>query len=152
MAGPLLLPLARCTDPSLAGGKAAGLARLVSGGFLVPAGCCVTTAAYHQALHAVGFHPLERWNEARQRKGQDRQQWLQDCRRIIQHIDVARLVEACREEMRQIAVLPGTRWAVRSSATNEDDAQASFAGLYGTKLGVSFEETGQAIRDVWASM
>lgn len=152
MADPLLLPLARCTDPSLAGGKAAGLARLLSGGFLVPAGCCVTTAAYHQALHAVGFHPLERWNEARQRKGQDRQQWLQDCRRIIQHIDVTGLVEACREEMRQIAVLPGTWWAVRSSATNEDAAQASFAGLYGTKLGVSFEETGQAIRDVWASM
>ena len=38
MADPLLLPLARCTDPSLAGGKAAGLARLLSVGFLVPAG------------------------------------------------------------------------------------------------------------------
>lgn len=152
MARPILLPLSRCSDPSLAGRKAAGLARLLAAGFVVPAGCCVTTAAYRQALHAVGFSPFERWQHALQCIGEDRQRWLQDCRRIIQQTDVSRLVEACREEMRRIAVPPGKRWAVRSSATNEDAAQASFAGLYRTKLGVSSEETGKAIKDLWASM
>ncbi|RPJ20195.1 MAG: pyruvate, water dikinase, partial [Planctomycetaceae bacterium] len=49
---PLLLPLAACTQPSLVGGKAAGLARLLAGGFPVPSGFCVTTEAYDHALRA----------------------------------------------------------------------------------------------------
>jgi rifampicin phosphotransferase len=152
MAHPILLPLPRCRDPLLVGGKAANLARLLEAGLVVPAGCCLTTEAYRQALHAIGFSPIERWQHALQLTDDARQQWLQDCRRIIQQIDVSGLVEACREEMRRIAVLPDRQWAVRSSATNEDAAQTSFAGLYRTKLGVSSEETGQAIKDLWASM
>lgn len=44
------------------------------------------------------------------------------------------------------------RWAVRSSATNEDAGQASFAGLYRTELGVLPTEIGRAIKDLWASI
>lgn len=43
-------------------------------------------------------------------------------------------------------------WAVRSSATNEDGASASFAGVYRTRLGVPLEEIGLAVQDLWLSI
>jgi pyruvate,water dikinase len=52
------------------------------------------------------------------------------------------------------AGLAGTRLAVRSSATSEDGAGASFAGQFDTVLGVPSEDAravGDAIRAVWAS-
>ena len=47
--------------------------------------------------------------------------------------------------------LPGL-WAVRSSATNEDGAHASFAGVYRTRLGIPLEEIGSAVKDLWLSI
>ena len=152
MAPPLLLPLLACSDSLLVGGKAVGLARLLASGFKVPPGYCVTTEACRQALHAVEFAPIARWRHARHLTRDARRQWLQECQQIIQDIDVSELVEACREEMRRISSLAERRWAVRSSATNEDAVQASFAGVYRTILGVSSEDTGRAIKDLWASV
>ncbi len=43
-------------------------------------------------------------------------------------------------------------WAVRSSATNEDDTRASFAGLYHTVLGVAGEQLRSSVQAVWASL
>src|SRR5207249_1766917 len=71
---------------------------------------------------------------------------------IMQQADVSGLVQACRAEMCGITGLSDRRWAVRSSATNEDMAQASSAGLYRTTLGVSMEEIPRAIKDLWASI
>src|SRR5262245_3494231 len=152
MTHPSLLPLPGCIDPLVVGGKAASLARLLAAGFKVPSGCCVTTEACRQALHTAGFDPIERWRHALHLTHHARRQWLQECQRIIQDIDVSELVEVCRKEMRRITGLPDRRWAVRSSATNEDTVQASFAGLYRTQLGVSSEAIGQAIKDLWASV
>ena len=45
-----------------------------------------------------------------------------------------------------------TRWAVRSSATNEDAADMSAAGLYRTTLGVPLAAVLQSIRDCWISL
>ena len=58
MVAPLVPPLAQCHDASLAGGKAAGLARVLKAGLKVPPGCCLTTCAYRTALEAVGFSPV----------------------------------------------------------------------------------------------
>ncbi|ODT44758.1 MAG: hypothetical protein ABS70_04765 [Nitrospira sp. SCN 59-13] len=47
---------------------------------------------------------------------------------------------------------PTTRWAVRSSATNEDIEQASAAGLYRTSLGLSSSQVLRGIYDCWQSL
>ena len=50
------------------------------------------------------------------------------------------------------ALYPGGPWAVRSSAVAEDLADASFAGVYDTVLGVdSIDGLREAIRTCWAS-
>src|SRR5437868_716491 len=92
-------------DAALLGGKGAGLARLAAAGLPVPAGFCVTTAAYRRLR---GRQP---------------------------ETDAA-LAEAIRQAYRQL----GGPVAVRSSATLEDSASASFAGQQETVLGVRGEE------------
>ncbi|SDH84923.1 pyruvate, water dikinase [Actinokineospora alba] len=48
---------------------------------------------------------------------------------------------------------PGSRWAVRSSAVAEDLAEASFAGVYQTVLGVdSYDALSAAIRECWQAL
>ena len=149
---PLLLPLASCTQPSLVGGKALGLARLLAGGFPVPSGFCVTTEAYVHALHTPGFSPTEQWQAALQSSGAERQRILVHCRAIIQNYDIVELTTQIVEQVRRLDLpLPGL-WAVRSSATNEDGAHASFAGVYRTCLGIPLEEIGSAVKDLWLSI
>lgn len=46
---------------------------------------------------------------------------------------------------------PGTYWAVRSSATDEDGSKHSFAGLFESCLYVSSEELEHSIKKVWKS-
>ncbi|MGK2853922.1 MAG: PEP/pyruvate-binding domain-containing protein, partial [Microbacteriaceae bacterium] len=66
--------------------------------------------------------------------------------------------EACLDEELTIwwkevdELFPGTPWAVRSSAVAEDLADASFAGVYVTVLGVdSLDGLRDAVRRCWAS-
>jgi pyruvate,water dikinase len=152
MAPPLILPLDRCTDVQLVGGKAAGLARLIQAGFSVPAGICITTEAYQQALYTLGLSPSERWEAARSCNGDARKLALADCQSLVRTADVSRFVTQCLEWMPALDRSPAPRWAVRSSATNEDSTQASFAGLYRTRLGVASSDLGAAIVDLWASI
>ena len=149
---PLLLPLASCTQPSLVGGKALGLARLLTGGFAVPPGFCVTTEAYDRALHAPGFSSVEQWQAALHSSGAERQRILAHCRAIIQNYDIVELTTQIIEQIRRLDMPLHGPWAVRSSATNEDGAYASFAGVYLTRLGIPLEEIGAAVKDLWLSI
>jgi len=149
---PLLLPLAACTQPPLVGGKAAGLARLLAGGFPVPCGFCVTTEAYDHALRAPGFAPAEQWQAALHSSGAERQRILSHCRTIIRNHDIAELTTQIVEQVRRLELPLHSLWAVRSSATNEDGAHASFAGVYRTRLGIPLEEMGLAVKDLWLSI
>jgi pyruvate,water dikinase len=152
MAHPLVLPLSGCSDASLVGGKAAGLARLLAAGFAVPDGCCVTIAAYEASLEGIGFPAGERWRLALARSGQERSRELQDCREKIRRLELPDLLEAVKQHLPSIAEPGERRWAVRSSATNEDMAGTSGAGLYRTILGVQWEELARGITDIWASL
>ena len=149
---PLILPLASCTEPSLVGGKAFGLARLIAGGFSVPPGLCLTTEAYDCALRAQGFSSAEQWQAALRSSGAERQRILFHCHTILQNYDIRGLTAQFIEQVRLLGLPLSGPWAVRSSATNEDGARASFAGVYRTRLGIPIEDVGLAVKDLWMSI
>lgn len=141
------------TDVALAGGKGANLGELGRmGGVLVPRGFCVTTVAF---ARVVSESPevqalLEFLANSRSH----------DTRRTALHAELRTAVESLVlptslvADVRAALVRLGTRaCAVRSSATAEDLAHASFAGLHDSYLGVEGE--GEVLRHVvrcWASL
>jgi len=152
MPRPLILPLSECTDPTLVGGKATGLARLLAAGFHVPPGICVTTGAYHRSLQALAFSPGDEWRAVVKAAGTDRERLLADCRARIRQAPVSDLARQAETALQKLGLPAGVRWAVRSSATNEDAGQTSFAGLYRTHLGLAIEQLAPAITDLWVSL
>jgi rifampicin phosphotransferase len=135
---PLDDPQAR--DVATVGGKAAGLGTLVAAGFPVPMGAAVTVAGYELA-----FGPLQA-RLARVLQGRD----LTDpaaaeaaAERVQELLADVVVPEAVRAELREALgerLTDGTAFAVRSSATAEDQDDASFAGQYDTVLGVRGEQ------------
>jgi len=112
---------------ALVGAKAANLGELIRAAVVtVPAGFCVTTAAFRRAVTA-GHHTA-----------------VPD-----------RMPEAVAAEIRSaLAQLgDGTALAVRSSATTEDSATTSFAGLHDSFLGVIGSDAVLAhVVRCWASL
>jgi len=145
-----IIQLKDCTEPALVGGKAVGLGALIRAGFRVPLGFCLTTAAYHDALRKIGFDAARHWHQALATTGFDRDRLLSDCRQAILSAAIAPpMLHTTRNELvRQGAA----RWAVRSSATDEDTAHATYAGIYKTVLGVPADGLDAAILDCWASL
>ena len=151
MAHPFILPLSQCSDVDLTGGKAVGLARLIATGFPVPRGFCITTEAYRQCLLTSGFIENEEWQKVCALSGNAQASALADCRTRIRQVETSQLAVQCLLTLQTLSGPPNERWAVRSSATNEDTAQTSFAGLYHTHLGVALSEIEAAVKDLWAS-
>ncbi|HET9346702.1 MAG TPA: PEP/pyruvate-binding domain-containing protein, partial [Candidatus Limnocylindrales bacterium] len=131
------------------GGKAASLDRLARGGFLVPPGFCLTTAAF-------GVHVEEIAARAPLREALGA---LPDesARRVVVELvrDTAlpaRLATALATELERLADAGESALAVRSSAVGEDSRHASFAGLHDTELGLEAEAVDAAVRRCWASL
>lgn len=145
-----IVPLNDCADPALVGGKASGLGALLRAGFRVPSGVCLTTAVYASALRAAGLDAPQRWKQALAAQGSARDRLLADCRQAMLSAaippDVLRVLEQELTRMNQ------PRWAVRSSATDEDGAGATFAGIYRTILDVPGDHLAAAILECWASI
>jgi phosphoenolpyruvate synthase/pyruvate phosphate dikinase len=113
-----------------AGGKAANLGELLRiPGLRVPAGFCVTTSAFERVLPAIE----ERLAEA----GPDA-------------IGTVPLPDDLVAEI--TAALRDGLYAVRSSATAEDSASASFAGQHDTYLNVPADAVIDHVRRCWASL
>lgn len=153
MTQPLILSLEESRDQSLVGGKAVGLSRLLAAGFPVPKGLCVPTTVYRRVLAAGGIDAKGVWCRVLQASPEERG-------RELSRIQAGLLIPAWpvgfqAQVERRLADLtrdPTTRWAVRSSATNEDAEQASAAGLYRTSLGLSSSEVLRGICDCWLSL
>ncbi len=128
------------------------MARLAAAGFPVPPGICVTTEAYDQSLRLSNFSPTDKWQNACALSGQERASALADCQAQIRQVDSSVLSTPWLTELQVLASPPDQRWAVRSSATNEDAGRTSFAGLYRTHLGLSLSQIDAAIKDLWASL
>ncbi|MBD0305249.1 MAG: hypothetical protein ICV76_01685, partial [Nitrospiraceae bacterium] len=151
----LIVPLKACTEPWLVGGKAAGLGKLIRHGFPVPPGLCVTTAVYDDTLRAGGMDYAHQWVRAVEASDAERERILSECRRSIEALTLSETVlqELESELDKLVCSSPAgqdTLWAVRSSATDEDAATASFAGVYRTRLGVPRRFIASAVMECWS--
>ena len=112
----------------------------------------MTTEAYAHALRMPGFSPARQWQAALHSSGAERQRILSHCHTLIQNADIAELTVQIVEQAQRLDLPLHGLWAVRSSATNEDGARASFAGVYRTCLGIPLEEVGLAVKALWLSI
>lgn len=131
-----------CFPSSEVGGKAHGLARLEAAGARVPPWLALDAAAW-DAWVARNRPPPADSAEAEKRQGE------------VRILPIPR--PFCAEILRALDELGmrGAPLAVRSSATGEDGAGASFAGQFASVLGVRADGEGEAlwdaVREVWAS-
>ncbi len=115
-------------DLSRVGGKGLNLGKLTQAGFRVPQGFCVTTDAY--LLSVQDSSELN----------------ANSIKSLVLAPELATEIRAAYEKL-DIATV-----AVRSSATAEDLAEASFAGQQDTFLNVKPEELLDAVKACWASL
>lgn len=148
-------------DRASVGGKGASLGELERAGIHVPPGCVVTSAAFEQFLFSVDpAGSIRRGIE--QLPADD----LVACTRlgaeVRERIENAALPEDLQESIaiyyeelhaRTGSAGSGEPVAIRSSATSEDSAEASFAGLQDTYLWVrGVDSVIEHVRKCWASL
>jgi pyruvate,water dikinase len=142
-------------DRPAVGGKGGSLGELMQAGVEVPAGFVIRTEAFERFLAALEQDAPVR-TRAASLDAADTEAITavsDELRRRIEHAphppDLRDAIEAAHARLGE-ARAPV---AVRSSATGEDSADASFAGLQDTYLWVlGAEETLAAVRRCWASL
>ena len=131
-------------DPAVTGGKAATLAALRDRGFPIPDGWVVTTDAYRE----LAANPAVEAARADLRDA-DTASARADAAEAVRDVLAARsLPDDVRSALEE---LPDGEYAVRSSATTEDLADASFAGQHETQLGVARDDLPDAVSACLAS-
>ena len=127
------------------GGKAANLGVLLAAGFPVPAGFCITTAAYRRVTAGAAL-------STESGTGPDLAALAELARAKLEAIPVPEdIVEAILAAYARLG--EDTPVAVRSSATAEDLPEASFAGQLNTYLNVVGPSALlDAVRRCWASL
>ena len=143
-------------DVDLAGGKGANLGELRRAGLPVPPGFVVTAAAYLEAMEAAGV------------REEIRAVFVEACDHVDEPDALAAAADRLNALVRKAGVPErlrrdveaayarlgeGAAVAVRSSATAEDGAGTSFAGMHETFVGVVGEATVlERLVDCWASL
>ena len=110
------------------GGKGLNLGKLTKAGFPVPGGFCVTTDAYRLSVQS-----LSEQNES-------------SVKDTVLPSEIVTAIHTAREKLQTAT------FAVRSSATAEDLAEASFAGQQDTFLNVTPDDLLDALKACWASL
>jgi rifampicin phosphotransferase len=130
-------------QPTLSGGKGAGLAWLNRQGANVPAGFVITTATFWDFLAAAAPEPGQIHGRPAAAAGGA----LQNA------VETAEFPPPLARAILQAYRRLGGPVAVRSSATGEDARTASYAGQFSTVLHVEGEEAVlAAVRACWASL
>ena len=143
------------TDLPLVGGKALALARLRQSGMRVPAGMCVTTAAYRDYLATTGLDERIELLLGRKEFAAMRWEELWDLALRIRSLFLRTpLPPALQKTLRHGLAEPlAGAVVVRSSAPAEDSACHSFAGLHESFVNVrGAAAVVRSIRLVWASL
>ena len=110
------------------GGKGLNLGKLTRAGFQVPKGFCVATDAYRFSVQNLP------------------EQNASAIKELVLAPELITEIQTAREQLQTNTV------AVRSSATAEDLAEASFAGQQDTFLNVTSDELLGALKACWASL
>ncbi len=119
------------------GGKAQGLAKLITAGLAVPPGFVIADGAFRSI---VGELRISDTGEVGHVLG-----------RAAEAIANAAIPEELEREVRERAADLGSLLAVRSSATIEDGAAGAAAGVFSSRAGVDAADVWDAIRAVWTS-
>ncbi|MBK7828656.1 phosphoenolpyruvate synthase [Nannocystis sp.] len=141
-------------DTALVGGKGANLGELLRAGLPVPQGFVVTAQAYLDALDTAGVRP--KVNAIAEKLDADDSAALTaasaELRKLVQTVGVPATLRA--QILRAYAALGDDRAvAVRSSATMEDTAGSSFAGMNETYTNIRGQDALiDAIVRCWASV
>jgi len=142
----LALDQVSATDRALAGGKAANLGELRRAGLPVPPGFVISTTGYRTFVQANGLAEMIAPATA------------DEIAALFANAEIpADLAEEITVAYRELSATAGCddglAVAVRSSATTEDQADASFAGQQDTMLDVRGEVALlQAVKRCWASL
>ena len=150
----------RKVDVCLAGGKCANLGELRSIGMPVPDGFAVTTQAYTEFIQATGIgDSIDVIMESLQKDLSDTDRISEASKKIRSIIEQAKIPDEIAEKIEKAynkLVGKGEfidSVAVRSSGTQEDSADASFAGQFDTFLNVNDEETLlETVKKCWSSL
>ena len=127
---------------ALVGGKGANLGECATAGFPVPPGFIIDTSAYTTATESIQAELIAAVDK------QDIEQAQQLVRSVTIPADLRAEVEQA-----YAALGDGARVAVRSSATAEDLAEASFAGQQDSYLGITgVDALWDAVCSCWASL
>ena len=140
-------------DVPLVGGKGANLGELTQAQIPVPPGFVVTTRAYRAFLIATGLEGrIEAMLEGLDVEDDEALQRVSE--KVRAAIEQAEMPAQLREEIeRSYLELGQGAVAVRSSATAEDLAEASFAGQQSTYLNVEgAADVVDAVQRCWASL
>jgi len=149
------------SDGALVGGKGANLGELTQFGLPVPPGFIITADAYFDYIKTTGVDAkistiLEGFDKE---STKDLQERAQKAQQIIKNEPLPEnlakeIVEGYKKLAEESATDINTLYvAVRSSATAEDLAGASFAGQQATYLNILGEKALlQAVLDCWASL
>jgi pyruvate, water dikinase len=144
-------------DVPYAGGKGASLGELMRAGIRVPDGFVVTTTAFRDAMGALAAEVERQVTALDPADAQRLAAVTAEIRARVESAPpppaVAEAIISAYERLGAHADHPDLPVAVRSSATSEDSAEASFAGLQDTYLWV---HGGQSVLDhvrrCWASL
>jgi pyruvate,water dikinase len=137
---------------SVAGGKGANLGELIAFGIRVPPGFVITSNAYK---YFIEYNNLKEKIKEVLEKEPDEESASEKIRSLILSSLVPKdLEESIYKGYDSLSKMVGKEVlvAVRSSATAEDIAEASFAGQQDTYLNVSRSELIEAVKKVWASL
>ena len=142
------------TDVAVAGGKGANLGELCGAGFRVPPGFVIGAPAYLEAMESGGVRAELVQLEHRLDVGND-EQVAEVATRLQDLVHAAGLPQSLRTELLDAyhRLGSGVGVAVRSSATAEDAADTSFAGMNQTFTNVrGDDELCTRVVDCWASL
>lgn len=138
-------------DLALVGGKGANLGEMTKAGFPVPGGFCITTEGYKEFIRHNKLAVFI--SQVIQDAGLDNIAAIG--RTIREKVKESEIPEPVQKEIIAAINQAGvdSYYAVRSSATAEDLAFASFAGQQDTYLNIRGEEALlDAVRSCWASL